>query len=377
MKNKSGLFMLSLLLICSITFGQNEKLKAKIDSICNTSGYPGLVFSFIDKDGNVNAFASGYADKENNVRMTPQHKLHGGSTGKTIVPGVLMQLIAEGKVALDDKVSKYLGANDWFDQLANSQDITVRHLMQHSSGIVRYEFKEEFLNDLKKNPNKKWKPEELLAYVLGDAPPFEAGEGFTYSDTNYILLGMIIEKVTGNTFYDEARNRIIEPLGIASFSETNKKAISNMAQGYYEEGSEYALGFKSPFLVDGKAQNNMQFEWTGGGYAYENADYARLLKALYEGEVFDMELLRDDFFGYIAAEEIGGQYGLGVIQYQFPNLGEFIGHSGFFPGYNTAGFYHPETGQAFTMQINSTQGNHLRTFFRDYLTIVGMILRNN
>lgn len=83
--------------------------------------------------------------------------------------------------------------------------------------------------------------------------------------------------------------------------------------------------------MDGEAQNNMQFEWTGGGYAYKNSDYARLLKSIYEGEAFDMEALEEEFFDYADAEEIGGMYGLGVIKYEFPGLGTFIGHSGFFP----------------------------------------------
>lgn len=352
----------------------DQAIQAALDSIQKAAEYPGVVFTYIDPEGDVHAFASGMADKENDVSMTINHKLHGGSTGKTVVSAVVMQLVGEGKLSLDDKVSKYLGSNDWYSRLANAEDITVRHLLQHSSGIIRYEFKEEFLNDLAIDPSRIWKPEELLSYVLDDEPPFAAGEGFTYSDTNYILLGMIIEKITNNTFYEEAEERVLKPLGINSFTPTNTTFIPNMAQGYYTEGSEYALGFKTPFLVDGKAQNNMQFEWTGGGYVYENADYARLLKSIYEGDAFDMEALEEEFFDYADAEEIGGMYGLGIIKYEFPGLGTFIGHSGFFPGYNTAGFYHPDTGEVFTMQINSTNEAQLQRFFGSYLGLVRMIM---
>lgn len=352
----------------------DQAIQAALDSIQKAAEYPGVVFTYIDPEGDVHAFASGMADKENDVSMTINHKLHGGSTGKTVVSAVVMQLVGEGKLSLDDKVSKYLGSNDWYSRLANAEDITVRHLLQHSSGIIRYEFKEEFLNDLAIDPSRIWKPEELLSYVLDDEPPFAAGEGFTYSDTNYILLGMIIEKITNNTFYEEAEERVLKPLGINSFTPTNTTFIPNMAQGYYTKGSEYALGFKAPFLVDGKAQNNMQFEWTGGGYVYENADYARLLKSIYEGDAFDMEALEEEFFDYADAEEIGGMYGLGIIKYEFPGLGTFIGHSGFFPGYNTAGFYHPDTGEVFTMQINSTNEAQLQRFFGSYLGLVRMIM---
>lgn len=375
MKKHYLLSLFAFTCILFLSFGQSDKeIQAALDSIQKAAGFPGVVFTYIDTDGNVRAFAGGMADVENNIAMSTDHKLHGGSTGKTIVSAVVMQLISEGEISLDEKVSTYLGSNDWYTRLANAEEITVRNLLQHTSGIIRYEFKEAFLNDLATDPSKIWKPEELLSYVLDDEPPFAAGEGFTYSDTNYILLGMIIEKVTGNTFYQEAENRVLKPLNITTFSPTNTATIPNMAQGYYTEGSDYALGFKAPFLVNGAAQNNMQFEWTGGGYAYKNSDYARLLKSLYEGELFDMDELGDEFFSYADAPEINGQYGLGVIKYEFPGLGTFIGHSGFFPGYNTAGFYHPDSGQVFTMQINSTNEAQLQRFFGSYLGLVRMIM---
>jgi D-alanyl-D-alanine carboxypeptidase len=87
----------------------------------------------------------------------------------------------------------------------------VRQLMNHTSGLVRYEFKEQFTKDLTANPDKVWRPEELVAYLLDEKAPFEAGKGWDYSDTNYIVLGMIIEKVTGKKFYDEARKRVLKP----------------------------------------------------------------------------------------------------------------------------------------------------------------------
>lgn len=356
-------------------FAQKDTvIQHTLDSIRISSDYPGIVFTFIDSDKNVHAFASGWADKEQGIKMTVDHKLHGGSTGKTVVSAIIMQLIEEGEITLDDSISQYLGKYNWYSRLANTDQITIKNLLQHTSGIVRYEFKEAFLNDLTKDPDKVWKPEELLAYVLDDEPPFEPGRGFTYSDTNYILLGMIIEQVTGNTFYKEAEERVFTPLGIESFSPTNNNQIDNMAQGYYDEGTDYALGFKAPFLVDGKAQNNTQFEWTGGGYAYKNSDYAKLLIAIYEGELFDMEALGNAFFDFVEAEEIRGKYGLGVIRYEYPEIGELIGHSGFFPGYYTMGFYHPETDQAFTMQVNCTLMPQLKNFRDDYLRLIRLSL---
>ena len=314
---KKSVFLTASLLFGTLLFSQtNVQIQRTLDSINKASGYPGAIFSYVDKLNNKHRYASGMADTLAKTPMTPTHKMHGGSTGKTVVSSVIMQLVLEDKIGLNDKVSQYLGSNEWFPRLANHSNITIKHLLQHSSGIVRYEFKPSFLKELHKDPNKMWKPEELLSFVFDDIPPFEAGKGFTYADTNYILLGMVIEKVTGQDFYEEASRRILTPHQLTSFTPTNTNKISNMAQGYYEEGSEYALGFKSPFLKDNMAQNNMQFEWTGGGYVFENSDYALLLKKVYEGEVFELNKIKDDFFGYIDAPEVRGKYGLGFMKYE-------------------------------------------------------------
>lgn len=354
----------------------DDQLKKTLDSLSEASGYPGVVFAYVSKDGESHPIVSGWADKENGVEMTKDHLLHSGSTGKVIVSAVLMQLVINGKINLDDPIKKHLGSNDWFSRLPNEDSITVRHLMQHSSGIQRYEFKDEFLEVVAANKEKVWTPEDLVFYVLDDEPLFAAGKGFSYADTNYILVGMIIEKVTGEKFYDLAKKWVLDPNNLTSFTPTNTRMIPNMAQGYYDAESEYALGFDAPFLKDGRTQNNMQWEWTGGGYVYKTHEYAQLLKLIYEGEVFDLEKVEEDFFGYIEAPQVGGQYAMGVHKLQLP-IGEVIGHSGFFPGYNTAGFYHPESQISFAMQINCTNRPQLRSFFRDYLFMIRKVLANN
>lgn len=353
----------------------DQTLTSTLDSLRQASGYPGIVYAYVTKDGTSHPITSGWADKEQEIKMTSDHLLHSGSTGKTVVSAVLMCLLIDGKIDLDAPVKTYLGENEWYNQLPNAATMTLRHLMQHSSGIQRYEFKEAFLKDVSEQKEKVWKPEDLLQYILDDEPLFEAGNGFSYADTNYILVGMIIEKVTGEKFYDLADQWVFQPTKLTSFTPTNTREITNMAQGYYDAGSEYALGFDSPFLKDGKTQNNMQWEWTGGGYAYKTHEYAQLLKLLYEGKVFDLEKVRDDYFDYIESPEIGGQYAMAVHKLSLPGIGEVIGHSGFFPGYNTVGFYHPKTGMSFTMQINVTNLPQLRTFFRDYMILTQKVLK--
>lgn len=368
---------LTLLLSLTIFFNHTHSqslLENKLDSLREASGYPGVVFAYVTKQGKAYSVTSGWADQENEIEMTKDHLLHSGSTGKTIVSAVIMQLVIEGEIDLSKPAKLYLGDYSWWSRIPNADSITLTHLLNHSSGIQRYEFKEAFLSEVTKDVDKIWNPEELIQFVLDDEPLFSAGKGFSYADTNYILAGMIVEKVTGKKFYDLANQKVLQPLNLKSFTPTNTRIIENMSQGYYDEGSNYALGFKSPFLKDGKTQNNMQWEWTGGGYAYKTHEYAHLLKYIYEGKVFDLEKVKDVFPGYIESPQIGGSYGLGVHKLSLPDIGDVMGHSGFFPGYHTVGFYHPESGMSFAMQMNMTNAPQLQRFFRDYMMMVSEVL---
>src|SRR6185436_15668633 len=142
------------------------------------------------------------------IAMTTDLLLLQGSIGKTYVMATALQLVKEGRLDLDARIAKLLGGEAWLARLPNGPDITVRMLMNHTSGLVRYEFKEAFTKDLSAHPEKVWRPEELVAYLLDSPAPFAAGTKWEYSDTNYIVLGMIVEKVTGAKLNDEIERRL-------------------------------------------------------------------------------------------------------------------------------------------------------------------------
>lgn len=103
--------------------------------------------------------------------------------------------------------------------------------MNHTSGVMRYEFKDQFLKDLTANPGKKWRPEELIEYVLDEKSSFNAGEGWEYSDTNYILLGMIIEYLTGEAHYRILKREILQPLKLTNTFPSDGRKLQGLAQG--------------------------------------------------------------------------------------------------------------------------------------------------
>ena len=235
-------------------------------------------------------------------------------------------------------------------------------LMRHTSGIMRYEFKDAFTRALTENPDKIWRPEELLAYIFDEKPAFKAGEGWEYADTNYIILGMILEKITGRKYYRLLSERILEPLNLRKTFPSDKRILPGLVQGF--AGEDNPFGRKDRVIDDsGRFIINPQFEWTGGGIYSTTRDLARWCKMLYEGKAFDSTDLRV-MLDSVPATELGPhtEYGLGVIIHHSPTLGEFYGHSGFFPGYLAEMYYVPKYKMAFALQVNSSDFKRMKLY---------------
>jgi D-alanyl-D-alanine carboxypeptidase len=319
--------------------GLQEILQAKLVAQQRQSGVPGITAGVVLADGTTLSLAAGMADTVLGTQMTVQDRLLQGSVGKTYVSAVAIQLIHEGLLDLEAKVSAYFGDEPWFERLPNHEEVTVRHIMTHTSGIMRYEFDDRFIDDLLADPDRVWRPVEQLAYLFDTEAPFRAGDGWEYSDTNYIILGMIIERLTGNTYYDEMRRRILEPLELHNTIPSDSRNIPGLVQGY--AGVDNPFRVPDAVLVHGEFVINPQFEWTGGGVASTSEDLARWAKDLYEGRAFDESMLEMLLDGVPARLGRGTEYGLGVIIRPTP-LGTSWGHSGFFPGYLTEVAYFPE-----------------------------------
>ncbi|MFT3879836.1 MAG: serine hydrolase domain-containing protein [Gemmatales bacterium] len=318
-----------------------QELSAKLQSLLAQGSAPGASAGIVFPDGKVISIVAGWADREAKKAMTPETLMIQGSVGKTYVAAIAMQLIHGKKLDLDAKISTYLGREPWFDQLPNANDVTVKMLMNHTSGIMRYELDPKFTDDLTRQPTKVWTPAERISYVVGKIPQFAAGKGWDYSDTNYIVLGMIIEKITGKSMEELIKTKLLEPLGLKQTIPSDQLTIPGLAQGY--AGPKNPFGGKELMLnADGSMIVNPQFEWTGGGMASTTADLARWAKLMYEGKAFDSSMLPVMLDG-VSAPMLGRdtKYGLGVILRPTP-LGKTYGHSGFFPGYMTEVMYWPE-----------------------------------
>ena len=339
------------------------QLQAKLDSVHAGGRFAGITAAVALPDGALVGVASGVADTTSRAPLAPADLMLAGSVGKTFFAALALQLVHEGRIALDDRLEKYLGDEPWWRaadgrvRLPNGSDITLRMLMNHTSGVVRYEFNPAFTAALTADPYRVWQPAEQIAYVLDTDAPFAAGQGWDYSDTNYILLALVLEKATGQRAYDMIRTRILEPLGLRSTLPSTTPAIPGLVQGY--AGANNPFGGADAVIAGGRLTFNPGFEWAGGGYATSALDLARWSKALYEGRAFDPSLLPTVLTG-VEAPGLGRdvRYGLGVIIRDTP-LGTTWGHSGFFPGYLTEMRYYPEQRIAVAVQVNNSNGRTL------------------
>lgn len=328
------------------------KLQAQLDAFRTQVQVPGCSLAIALRDGTTIALASGVSDTAKQTPLTTSDRLLQGSVGKTYVSALALQLVHEKKLDPAEHVSKYLGTEPWFARLPNANDITVRQLMTHTSGLVRYEFQPKFAAQLTSDPMRSYTPVERLEFVFDTQAPFAAGQGFEYSDTNYIVLGMIVERVTERPYYAELKRRLLDPLALKDTIPTDGRDLPGVVVGY--AGKNNALGGYDASIVDGLFAVNPQFEWTGGGCASTATDLARWAKLLYESRAFDPSLLPQLVDGG-PAPALGpdARYGLGVI-IRPTALGPSWGHSGFFPGYATEMAYYPELGIAAAIQVNTT-----------------------
>jgi D-alanyl-D-alanine carboxypeptidase len=187
-------------------------LQQTLDQTRESIGVPGAV-AFVERpDGTTWRGVSGWSDLQGMKKMTPDLKFRLASVTKTFTAAVTLQLVDEQKLSLDDTLESILpGA------MPNGANVSVRQLLNHTSGYFDYIQAQkpiDFLLEVSKNLRRIWSHEELLAVARANSPYFAPGKGFHYSNTNYVLLGMIIEVKTGSSFGENVESRILKPLGM-------------------------------------------------------------------------------------------------------------------------------------------------------------------
>lgn len=335
-----------------------SRLKARIAAaiaVPVTAGdVPGVSAAIITRDGRTYAVAAGLARRAPHEQpLTIDGKMLSGSIGKTYCAAVLLQLVAEGTIGLDVKVSIYLGEKEWFDRLPNASTLTVRSLMNHTSGIPEHVLSDDFLRALADDPMRSWEFDELLSFVLDQPPLFEVGESWAYADTNYLVLGAMIEQVTGRPYEDELRDRVLTPLNLHDTLPTTRPQLDGLVSGYTRLTEMFPV--PAELASNGRYAMNPQFERTGGGLCSTTADLARFGHALFSGTLVRRDLRLAMVKGAVDASDrlgAGSSYGLGVIV-QETDAGTWYGHLGIMPGYLSGLAHYPDRGITVAVQVNS------------------------
>jgi len=307
---------------------------------------PGLVLLVDTPDGRYlnSAGVSNLADGD---LMQVDDILQIGSNTKSMTIVLLMQLVEEGQLTLDDTLDQWLPEQAALFE--NSDQMTLRRLAQHTAGL--WDYGDDIIGGGVSDPallEASYTPAELVQYAADKGTPyFDPGaEGqWKYSNTGYILLGMIIEKVTGQPISDLYQTRIFDPLGMESavFLEGVPQEGQITTHGYWFENGE---------IIDTTNWNASQ-GWVAGAAAMTATDLATYARGLANGQLFQNPETLNEMLTFDPAAKfgVGGPYGLGLID--FAGDGTVWGHGGQTLGFQSLWYIQPETGTVVVGLTNS------------------------
>lgn len=336
--------------------GIRERLQAALDKGRLNLAAPGVVASVLFADGRQWTGVSGVADLATERPLTAQTPFAIASISKTFLSAEVLALVDEGKVRLDQTVAPLLP-----DVLVGGrpidEHITIRQLLDHTSGLRDYLVDLKFEAAVLAEPKAVWTPAMGLAYA--GRPVGVPGAGFHYANTNYVLLGLVAEQLTGRTLAEEYRARFLEPLGLTTVTYQGVEAPTSELPTAYRYTSA-ARDAEPIDLTDGTDIRPFTAITTAAGaagsLAASAADVARWARALYGGYVLpaaDIRVMVDDASSTVRLRP-GYPYGLGV---QVLNIDGRIsyGHSGSLAGARSVMRWFPEEGIAIAVVTNQSR----------------------
>ena len=293
--------------------------------------------------------------------ITPQTLWQIGSNTKAFTSAILLQLEAEGKLNVNQTIGR------WLPQYPAWKSVTIRRLLDMTSGIPGYDFSEAMLRDYASNPNRHFTTAELVRYAYPTTPGAPAATtGYSYSNTNYVLAEMIVEKVTGHSYTDELNRRILRAgLGL---DDTYYEAYAyppsitdRMTSGYFFSHDADNAGL-APLL--GKDMRDLSVSWMqgAGGIVSTPTDVTRWARALYTGSILApkqraelMSLVSQKTGKPIRATSLSdpGAFGLGVAQLTKPEIGTVWFYEGMTLGYRMLHVYFPRQDAVIAFGLNS------------------------
>ncbi len=352
----------------TINSAETNSYQSFLDQLAK-KGLPGIILSIDHPRKGFWVGASGQADIANHVAMKSCNISRVGSTVKTFTATSILLLVEDGKLSLEDKAMTYLPSGI-VRKLKNADQATIRQLLNHTSGIYNYIQDAKFQTASLNNLTRVWQPEDLLTYAYGRDPYFRVGEGCQYSNTNYILLGMIIEKISGMHFSTFFKQRIFDPFGLRLTSFNILDPIPfGLARGYidiYSDGE----------IIEATRFSGWDYYTADGGLISNAQDLVIFMKLLHQGKIISEASLQE-MQTTVPLPDNPEFYktscGLGIFRAE-TEYGIAYFHSGDAIGYYANMMYFPETGVSISWQTNGNYGTLDKLFsskqaFKDFISL--------
>jgi D-alanyl-D-alanine carboxypeptidase len=330
------LLVASVVLACSscgtpsFSSEKEKRMESIVEKAMAALSIPGVIVGIWTPEG-VWVKAFGKADIETAASMKEGDRVRIASNTKTFVATVLLQLASEGKLLLDDTLDKYVPS------VKDAGGMTLRQVLNMTSGTFSFTEDEQFGEQFEKDPLMKLTPEQEIEIANRHDNYFPPGGGYHYSDTNYEVAGLVIEKVTGNKLEDEVQARIIEPL---SLSDTSFPETPDMA-------GQHSKGY---VLENGKLADYTRVEpsvpWAGGAMISNLNDMKAWAEALAGGSLLDSRMHAEQM-KTVKTGTGATEYGLGVLE-----IDGFWGHTGAIFGYSSIFLRDPERDATFVVFAN-------------------------
>ena len=313
------------------------ELEARADRAI-AAGIPGLVVEVRAGQQTVR-IARGVAERTSGRAMTSAHRFRAASLAKSVVASVVLQLVDEGKLALTDTLDSRLPG-----LVPHNGHATIEHLLRQESGLFNFAEDPRLMAPyIAGQLDFTWTPEQLVALATDHPPVFAPGERFMYSNTNYTLLGLTVQKVTGAALADVVQQRITGPLGMTSSS----MATTGSMDAPFAHG--YLVGMGPPIDVTGISASSV---FGNGNLVSTAADLVTLYRALVAGQVVNPRQL-DAMFSK-NPNVPPANYAMGLFRWDtlYP-CGAYVGHDGGIPGYDSAAYARLDGKRQFAVLVNS------------------------
>ena len=327
------------------------------------AGAPGVIVRVDDGSGRVIEIARQARWSRADHVLAASDEFRMGSNTKTMVATVILQLVAEHRLTLTGSAGTWLPG-----LIPNGRDISLRMLLNHTSGLFNYLDDPAVLKAFTGQDTRVWTPREVLAAAMAHPPLFAPGTRYSYSNTNYLVLGLIAEQVTGESLADLVQQRIVAPLhlrGTYLVTGTDGRDDPTLAHGYEPDAARLAAllppgtpagtAFAGPARPDGYVDTthvNLSAEWAAGGMVSTTADWARFDAALVSGRLLPPAELQAMQTTVSEGPSTPNRYGLGLEQTVTP-CGTVWGHDGQVPGYSSEAYTDP-TGRRTVSVFTST-----------------------